>query len=80
CVTFANTKYLWIKNCNSINAGLHGFDITAPSYNHDAAKEPDYTAQGCKYVWIDNCRASNYGDDGITTHYSEYIFINNCHC
>ncbi|MFP3748298.1 hypothetical protein SB816_35115, partial [Achromobacter sp. SIMBA_011] len=50
------------------------------SYNHDAAKEPDYTAQGCKYVWIDNCRASNYGDDGITTHYSEYIFINNCHC
>lgn len=80
CVTFANTKYVWIKNCNSINAGLHGFDITAPSYNHDAAKEPDYTAQGCKYVWIDNCRASNYGDDGITTHYSEYIFINNCHC
>lgn len=38
CVTFANTKYLWIKNCNSINAGLHGFDITAPSYNHDVPK------------------------------------------
>lgn len=80
CVTFANTKYLWIDDCNAINAGLHGFDITAPTYDHKAQTEPDYTAQGCKFVWINNCRASNYGDDGITTHYSEYLFINNCHC
>ncbi|MEK3800992.1 peptidase G2 autoproteolytic cleavage domain-containing protein [Bacillus sp. FSL K6-1234] len=80
CATFANVKYLWVKDCNAINAGLHGFDITAPSYDRSAEVYPNYTAQGCKYVWIDNCTASNYGDDGITTHYSEYVFINNCHC
>ncbi|MCG8395692.1 peptidase G2 [Bacillus atrophaeus] len=80
CFTLANVKFARVKNVKSINAGLHGFDITAPTYDHDATIEPNYTEQGCKYVWIDNCRASNYGDDGITTHYSEFIFIDNSHC
>ncbi|OBS85368.1 peptidase G2 autoproteolytic cleavage domain-containing protein [Bacillus pumilus] len=76
-LTFAKVHFGWVKNVQSINPGLHGFDFTAPSYNISGS---NYTKDGCRYVWVENCEASGYGDDGITTHYSEYIFIDRCHC
>ncbi|WP_340033086.1 peptidase G2 autoproteolytic cleavage domain-containing protein [Bacillus sp. FSL K6-0138] len=75
CLTFANVKFGWVKDVEAINAGLHGFDITAPTYDHLASTQ--YTKDGCRYIWLDNCVAYGAGDDGITTHYSEYIFISN---
>lgn len=77
CLTLAKVKFGWIKDVEAVNPGLHGFDITAPKYDITAE---NYTADGSYYVWLDNCVASGYGDDGITTHYSEYIFISNSHC
>lgn len=73
CLALAKVKFAWIRDVEALNAGLHGFDITAPTYDH--APETDYTKDGCRFVWIDNCDASGYGDDGITTHYSEFIWI-----
>ncbi|MCP6684172.1 peptidase G2 autoproteolytic cleavage domain-containing protein [Bacillus nakamurai] len=77
CLTFAKVEYGWIKDVEVINAGLHGIDITSPTYDH--LPDTDWTKDGCRYIWIDNCVAYGAGDDGITTHYSEYIFISNCH-
>ncbi|MEC3678141.1 peptidase G2 autoproteolytic cleavage domain-containing protein [Bacillus velezensis] len=77
CLTFAKVKFGWVKGVEAVRPGLHGFDITTPTY--DITTE-NYTADGSYYVWLDNCIASGYGDDGITTHYSEYIFISNSHC
>ncbi|MEK4631475.1 MULTISPECIES: peptidase G2 autoproteolytic cleavage domain-containing protein [Bacillus] len=72
CLTFAQVKFGIVREVEGINPGLHCFDITAPTYDISAK---DYTAKGSKYVWVDRCIGSGYGDDGITTHYSEYIFI-----
>ncbi|MEC0387664.1 peptidase G2 autoproteolytic cleavage domain-containing protein [Bacillus velezensis] len=77
CLTYAKVKFGWVKDVEAVNPGLHGFDITAPKYDIPAE---NYTADGSYYVWLDNCVASGYGDDGITTHYSEHIFISNSHC
>lgn len=77
CLALAKVKFAWIKEVEGINPGLHSFDITAPTYDH--LPETDYTKDGCRFVWIDNCVGSGYGDDGITTHYSEYIWITNNH-
>ncbi|MEC3756660.1 peptidase G2 autoproteolytic cleavage domain-containing protein [Bacillus halotolerans] len=77
CLTFAKVEYGWIRDVEAINAGLHGIDITSPTYDH--LPDTDWTKDGSKYIWIDNCVAYGSGDDGITTHYSEYIFISNCH-
>ncbi|MEM5014118.1 peptidase G2 autoproteolytic cleavage domain-containing protein [Niallia taxi] len=77
CLALAKVKFAWMKEVEGINPGLHSFDITAPTYDH--APETDYTKDGCRFVWIDNCVGSGYGDDGITTHYSEYIWITNNH-
>ncbi len=77
CLALAKVKFAWIKEVEGINPGLHSFDITAPTYDH--LPETDYTKDGCRFIWIDNCVGSGYGDDGITTHYSEYIWITNNH-
>ncbi len=65
CLTFANVQYGWIKNVEAVNAGLHGIDITSPTYDH--LPETEWTKDGCHYIWIDNCVAYGAGDDGITT-------------
>ncbi|WYF09912.1 peptidase G2 autoproteolytic cleavage domain-containing protein [Bacillus velezensis] len=74
CLLFAQVKFGIARGVEGINPGLHCFDVSAPSYDITAK---DYTATGSKYIWIDKCVGSGYGDDGITTHYSEYIFITN---
>lgn len=75
CLTFAQVKFGIAREVEGINPGLHSFDASAPTYDIHAT---DYTQQGCRYIWFDRCVGSGYGDDGITTHYSEYIFISNC--
>ena len=77
CLSLAKVRFAWIRDVEGINAGLHAFDITAPTYDH--LPETDYTRDGCRFIWIDNCVGSGYGDDGITTHYSEYVWITNNH-
>ncbi|WP_333980624.1 peptidase G2 autoproteolytic cleavage domain-containing protein [Bacillus pumilus] len=79
CISIKNAKFVWIRNVYAENAGLHGFDVTSPSYNKSTDNQTVYQTGGSSYVWIDNCVASNFGDDGFTTHFSEYIFITNCY-
>lgn len=74
-LTFAQVKFGIAREVESVNPGLHSFDASAPTYDVSAT---DYTQQGCRYIWFDRCVGSGYGDDGISTHYSEYIFITNC--
>ncbi|WP_174732702.1 glycosyl hydrolase family 28-related protein [Mesobacillus harenae] len=77
CLTFANVKYGWVKSVKAINAGLHCFDVSSTLYNYSGdghwAKGPS------SFVWLDNLNGYGFGDDGITTHHSENIFISNCH-
>ncbi|WP_412094900.1 peptidase G2 autoproteolytic cleavage domain-containing protein [Bacillus atrophaeus] len=77
CLTFAKVKFGVVREVEAINPGLHGFDASAPTYN---ISDDDYTKDGSRFIWFDKCFASGYGDDGITTHYSENIFITNSYC
>ncbi|KYD05271.1 peptidase G2 autoproteolytic cleavage domain-containing protein [Bacillus atrophaeus] len=79
CIGIVNSKFVRIKNVNARNAGVHGFDVSSPIWNSSSDGADYYQPKGSKYVWIENCTATNYGDDGFTTHYSEYIFITNCY-
>ena len=78
---FANTEMAWINRVYSKDAGLHCFDITSPEYNRTTGQSSPtyYQPKGCKNIWIDSCIASGAGDDNFTTHFSEYIYINNCY-
>ncbi|QYG32804.1 peptidase G2 [Mammaliicoccus sciuri] len=78
-VRFAGVKKGFIKNIKSFNSLLHGIDVTY------ASDEYSYAGDGVRvqrhleseYIWIDNCESTGFGDDGITTHHSRYLFISN---
>ncbi|RSD25434.1 glycosyl hydrolase family 28-related protein [Mesobacillus subterraneus] len=77
CLLYANLKYGWVKDVEAINPGLHCFDISSPLYNYYG---DGYRARGgSEFVWLDNLSGYGFGDDGITTHHSDNIFISNCH-
>ncbi|WP_413303148.1 glycosyl hydrolase family 28-related protein [Bacillus sp. 1P10SD] len=77
CLTYANVTYGWVKDVEGINPGLHCFDISSTLYNYAG---DGYRARGgSKYVWLDNLTGYGFGDDGITTHHSDYVWISHSH-
>lgn len=77
CLTLANVTYGWVKDVEAINPGLHCFDISSTLYNYAG---DGYRAKGgSKYIWLDQLTGYGFGDDGITTHHSDHIFISNSH-
>jgi len=77
CLLYANVKYGWVKDVEGVNPGLHCFDISSPLYNYYG---DGYRARGgSEFIWLDNLNGHGFGDDGITTHHSDNIFISNCH-
>jgi hypothetical protein len=77
CLTFANVTYGWVKEVEAYNPGLHCFDISSTLYNYGG---DGFRARGSsKYIWLDRLSGYGFGDDGITTHHSDYLFISNCH-
>jgi Pectate lyase superfamily protein len=77
CLTYANVTYGWVKDVEGINPGLHCFDISSTLYNY--AGDGFRARGGSKYIWLDGLTGYGFGDDGITTHHSDYIFISNSH-
>lgn len=77
CLTFAHVTFGWVKNVEAMNPGLHCFDVTSTQYNYSG---DGYRARrGSKYIWLDHLNGYGFGDDGITTHHSDCVFISNCH-
>ncbi|MDE0584068.1 glycoside hydrolase family 55 protein [Planococcus sp. A6] len=77
CVTFAGVTYGWVRDVEAINPGLHCVDITSPLYNY--AGDGMRGRGGSKYIWVDKVNGFGFGDDGLTTHHSDYVFVSNCH-
>lgn len=76
CITYGNVMSGLIRRVETINAGLHGVDLTcaALDYPYDGDGAP--TAAGpTRHVTVEHCVASNFGDDGITTHHCEHNTI-----
>lgn len=76
CLTFANVAYGWVRHCDAINPGLHCYDVSSTLYDYSG--DGHRARGGSRFVWIDSCTGSGFGDDGVTTHHSDYIFISNC--
>ncbi len=77
CLTYANVTYGWVKEVEGMNPGLHCFDISSTLYNYGG---DGYRARGgSKYIWLDQLTGYGFGDDGITTHHSDFIYISNSH-
>jgi len=75
CLTLAHVTYGWVKKVEAINAGLHSFDVSSTIYYYirDGFVGPGRSS----FIWLDELNGSGFGDDGITTHHSDFIFISN---
>ena len=80
-ITFGNVTRGWITRVDSVDNVLHGFDVTCASvgYPYNGDMPVSDAAGPSRYVWIDSCYASGFGDDGFTTHHSEFLWISNSH-
>ena len=77
-VEFQRCRNCEIVNVEVINGPQHNINVRAGagSYNQGNTFVAKYPSQ---YVTIDGCNTDNEMlDDAITTHDSEYIYINNC--
>lgn len=78
-VRFAGVTHGAAENVKSVDALLHGFDITYASdkYLSDGDGVRVREDLESKFIRINNCEALGFGDDGITTHHSRYLNITN---
>lgn len=80
-IRFAGVTKGFVQNVKSYDPLLHCIDVTFASddyfYKGDGVRVPEELES--KYIWIENCEAYGFGDDGITTHHSRYLFISNCY-
>lgn len=77
CLTFAHVSFGWVKEVEGVNPGLHCFDISSAVYTYFG--DGTRARRGSRYIWLDQLTGYGFGDDGITTHHSDYVFISNCH-
>lgn len=78
-VRFAGVKNSFMKSIKTVDTLLHGLDITYASDSYSYAGDGVRVSRELEseYVWIDDCEATRFGDDGITTHHSRYLYISN---
>ncbi|EIT86031.1 hypothetical protein A374_06916 [Fictibacillus macauensis ZFHKF-1] len=76
-LTYAHVTYGWVTGVEAINPGLHCFDVSSHRYTYwgDGTR----ARRRSRYVWLDQLTGYGFGDDGATTHHSEYVLISNCH-
>ena len=78
-ISFANVIDGSIKDCHAKDCTKHGIDITSSLWNVSGDDPTTRPLGGCANILVKDCSSTNQGDDGITTHYSRNIEINNCH-
>src|SRR5699024_7375086 len=78
-VRFAGVKNGFMKSIKTVDTLLHGIDITYASDVYSYAGDGVRVSRELEseYVWIDDCEATRFGDDGITTQHSRYLYISN---
>ena len=78
-VRFAGVKNGFMKSVKTVDTLLHGIDITYASDVYSYAGDGVRVSRELEseYVWIDDCETTGFGDDGITTHHSRYLYISN---
>lgn len=79
-ISFANVVDGSIRDCHAIDCTKHGIDITSAVWNVSGDDPTTRPSGGCQNIVVERCSATNFGDDGITTHYSQDLDIRDCNC
>ncbi len=72
-ITLCNVMFGLVRDVCVQNPGLHGIDVTSAYYSY--AGDGTTSRFRSRYVWIDDVEVYGFGDDGVTTHHSDYVYI-----
>jgi hypothetical protein len=78
CLTLRNVNYFYIDRVEAINPIQHGFDVTRGHLDYPYVGDGVLATLRSSNVYFDKCVASNFGDDGFTTHSSDYVHFSRC--
>lgn len=73
--TLRNVQHAYVDRVESINSIQHGFDVTRGHLDYAYVGDGNLATLRSSHVYFDQCEASNFGDDGFTTHSSDYVYI-----
>lgn len=80
-LTFRNVQWGWVDRVKCINIGQHGIDVSSGAIDYPSTGEGGVEpADPSRFIWIRNCVTEGFADDGITTHHSEHIWIEDNFC
>lgn len=71
-ITLVNSRYCRISHVVGKSPYLHGIEVGVQDLTVNTNN------QASRDITIDNCEFYDFGDDGITTHFSERISISQC--
>ena len=82
-ITFANVKNCICENVKVTNPSLHCFDVMADrpyqllneSYDNNEYYNENKRSKNIRFI---NCEGYGASDDTFTTHYSDYVYFENC--
>ena len=74
-MTFRNVKHVYVDRVESKNPIQHAFDVTRGHLDYAYVGDGNLATLRSSDVHFDQCEATNFGDDGFTTHSSDYVYI-----
>lgn len=78
-LTFRRVRNGSINRIHSTDNVLHGIDITCAGIDYPYLGDGTTAPNPSEHIVITECEADRFGDDGITTHHSQYLTISNCY-
>lgn len=72
-------SFVCVERVEIKNTVLHGIDVTCAGLDYLYDEDGTWGFGSSRFIWIKDCEISDFGDDGITTHHSAYIWIENCY-
>jgi len=78
-LTFRRVRNGSINRIHSTDNVLHGIDVTCAGIDYPYLGDGTTAPNPSEHITINECETDRFGDDGITTHHSQYISISNCY-
>lgn len=78
-LTFRRVRNGSINRIHSTDNVLHGIDVTCAGIDYPYLGDGTTAPNPSEHIVINECETDRFGDDGITTHHSQYISISNCY-
>lgn len=77
CLVLRNVNHFYVDRVEAINPNQHCFDVTRGSLAYAYGGDGVLATLRSENVYFNQVQGSNFGDDGFTTHSSDFVHVSN---